>query len=416
MNKLQLSHGMGLIIGLLLFSLFLFLPILTPLLVAFGMSLPEIGMIMATMGITVMLLELPTGGLADQIGRRKVFTFSMWFSVLSYLCLLLFPSFVGGVIGMFLWGASIALNSGTLNAWFVEQFNKAEGEMTLQKGFARVGFRSSLFGALGALSGSVVMFVGEKFGYSELTLYNFLMILALLIVLVVIVITQLWVKEGRTFDTLSVKVFAQLPNQIASGVKAIKHPVLWRILLALFLTIPIVSGIEKFWPIRFEALSGDNPLGWVYGLTYAAILSLGSLAAVLTNWLADKFNQQLGKVLFVSVLFRMIAASLLALSGHLYLFIVLLMCFEMSSQLGGSAYNQLLHQSADDNIRSTIDSVSSLTTRFGGVVGSLLCGFASQYIGLTNVWLVCVAISAGALLIYASRALNQPKRAEAVVA
>ncbi|RTZ18783.1 MFS transporter [Vibrio penaeicida] len=416
MNKSQLSHFMGLFTGLFLFSLFLFIPILTPLLMAFGMSLPEIGIIMATMGMTVILLELPTGGLADQIGRRKVFTFSMWFCVLAYLCLLMFQGFIGGVIGMFLWGTSIALNSGTLNAWFVEQFNKAEGTMTLQKGFARVSFHSSLLGALGALSGSAVMFVGEKLGYSAITLYNFLIMLAMIIIFAVIVITQIWIKEDRNFDSLSVKVFAQLPNQITSGVKAVKHPVLWRILLALFLTVPVASGIEKFWPIQFEALSGNNPLEWAYGLTYTAILCLGSLAAMMTNWLSEKLSHQLGKVLFVSVLLRMIAASAFALSGNLYLFIAFLMCYELFHQLGGSAYSELLHQSADNEIRSTIDSVSSLTMRFGGVVGSLLCGFASEHIGLTNVWLVCVVISAGALLIYKSRVLNQPKIEEPVTA
>lgn len=90
------------------------------------------------------------------------------------------------------------------------------------------------------------MFVGEKLGYSAITLYNFLIMLAMIIIFAVIVITQIWIKEDRNFDSLSVKVFAQLPNQITSGVKAVKHPVLWRILLALFLTVPVASGIEKF--------------------------------------------------------------------------------------------------------------------------------------------------------------------------
>ncbi len=400
---------MGLFNGLFLFSLFLFIPILTPLLMTFGMNMPEIGMIMATMGITVMVFELPTGGLADQIGRKKVFIFSMWFCALSYSCLLLFPGFVGGVVGMFLWGTSIALNSGTIMAWFVEKFNETEGQMTLQKAFARIGFRSSLLGALGALFGSAVMFFGNELGYSDLWLYNFLMFMSLITIMMVIVITQIWIKEDRVFDSISVRVFAQLPKQISVGIKAAKHPVIWRILLALLLTVPVISGIEKFWPIRFEVLSGENPLEWVYGLTYTVILCLGSLSAALTTWLSEQLNQQMGKVLFFSVSLRIIAAVCFALSGQLHLFIVLLMCFELFNQLGSSAYSQLLHQSAGDEIRSTIDSVSSLTMRFGGVVGSLLCGFASNHIGLTNVWILCAVISVGALFIYKSRALNQPE-------
>jgi hypothetical protein len=49
----------GLIIGLT-----------TLLMVERGMSLSEIGLIFATQGFVVLALELPTGGLADALGRR----------------------------------------------------------------------------------------------------------------------------------------------------------------------------------------------------------------------------------------------------------------------------------------------------------------------------------------------------------
>jgi hypothetical protein len=43
----------------------------TLLMVEREMSLSEIGLIFATQGFVVLALELPTGGLADALGRRR---------------------------------------------------------------------------------------------------------------------------------------------------------------------------------------------------------------------------------------------------------------------------------------------------------------------------------------------------------
>ncbi|CCO45212.1 putative Permease of the major facilitator superfamily [Vibrio nigripulchritudo SOn1] len=407
MNRLQLSHRYGLFMGLFFVSQFVVLPVMTPIFMSFGMTIPQIGMIMATMGITVMLLELPTGGLADQIGRKKVFLGSIAFSASSYLTLLLLPTFAGGVIAMFLWGASIAISSGTLTAWFVETFNQSEGDMTLQTGFSRVGVRTSFFAAVGALLCAGIMFVGNQWGYDDRTLYDFALSVGLICLVLVFAIGWVWVKEQREFQPFTRDVFTTIPKQVRTGVIAAKHPVLWRLLFAMFLTIPIASAIEKFWPVRFEDLAGEQPLEWVYGFTYAVTMFLGSAAAAFTNWMTEKLNQQMGKVLVVSVMFRLIAATVFALSGDLILFVLLFICYDFTNHLGKSAYNHLLHHATDDNVRSTIDSLNSLVMRVGGVTGSLLCGFGAAYVGLINIWLLCVVIGVGALFLFKSPLLNE---------
>ncbi|MBD1558829.1 MFS transporter [Vibrio sp. S9_S30] len=407
MNRIQLSHRYGLFMGLFFVSQFLVIPIMTPLLMGFGMNIPQIGMIMATMGITVMLLELPTGGLADQVGRKKVFLIAMLFSMLSYLVLLFFPSFIGGVVSMFLWGASIAISSGTLTAWFVETFNESEGDMTLQSGFARVSARSSFFAATGALIGAGIMFGGVELGFDTRQLYDVSLWIGLVCLGLVFLIAWAWIKEQREFQPFSFALLASVPTQMKNGLNAAKHPVLWRILFAMFLTIPIGSAIEKFWPVRFEELSAGQPLEWVYGLTYAVTLYLGSVAAVMTNWLCDKLGQQMGKVLMISVTIRLLAATLFALSGNVVMFVILFICYDFTNHLGKSAYSQLLHQSTDDSVRSTVDSLNSLVMRIGGVIGSLMCGFGAAYIGLVNIWLMCIVLAIGALFFYRSPKLNE---------
>ncbi|HSK98094.1 MAG TPA: MFS transporter, partial [Euzebyales bacterium] len=50
----------------------LLIPVMVLLMLDRGFSLAQIGLIGAAQGVAVMLLELPTGGLADALGRRPV--------------------------------------------------------------------------------------------------------------------------------------------------------------------------------------------------------------------------------------------------------------------------------------------------------------------------------------------------------
>ncbi|MDE8603464.1 MFS transporter [Marinomonas sp. RSW2] len=407
MNRLQLSNYYGLYLGIFFLGQFLVLPILTPFMIAFGASIKEIAIIMATMGLTVMVLELPTGGLADKIGRKKVFLFSLLLNILSLVILFIWPNFYCAVIAMFFWGAGIALCSGTITAWFVETFNKADGDISLQEGLARVGLRTNGLGAIGALLCAGFMYFGGIANIDELTLYRFLLLGGLSCYVIVYLLMLVWVTETRTFQRISLRSLIDLPQQIEAGAKAVRHPILWRLMLTALLTIPLASAIEKYWPVQFELLSGEDPVGWAYGLIYAATLFLGSIAARVTTLVCKGLDQQLGKVLFVGLIFQLSMATVLALSNNLFVFALFFICYDFSAELGASAKGQLQHQSTQDNVRSTVDSISSLNSRIGGLIGTLLCGFGAAYVGLTTTWLVCVLLASLASVVYLSKAFNK---------
>lgn len=406
MNRSQLSHYYGLLLGVFFIGQFMVLPILTPLFIEIGASIKEIGVIMAVMGFTVIALEMPTGGLADEIGRKKLFLYSLILSILSLLVLFFYPSIYGSIVSMFFWGAAISVSSGTITAWFVETFKQSEGKMTLQEGFAKVGFRTNLMGASGALICSLVVYVGILQKIDNLILYRGLLLAAVVCYMLIFVIALVWVKETRHFDKVTKSAFTGLPKRIKLGVIAISHPVLWRIMVAGLLTIPLASAIEKFWQVEFNALSIDNTGAWIYGVVFAVTLFLGSLAASLTTWLCHQLNQQMGKVLFISLICQLISVVALTLSDTLNLFVISFIAFDFSLELGASARNHLISHATHDSVRSTVDSITSFTSRVGGIFGTLLCAMGASYLGLTNTWLVGAAIAALAGIIYMSRTLN----------
>lgn len=81
-----------------------------------GMSLWQIGIIEGIFHITSFIFEIPSGALADLIGRKRVIIAGRIFSLISYLILLFSNSFLLLAIGFIFSALSYNLNSGSEEA------------------------------------------------------------------------------------------------------------------------------------------------------------------------------------------------------------------------------------------------------------------------------------------------------------
>ena len=93
-------------------------PVFTLLMQERGLSLFQVGLSFALYSGAVLALELPTGGLADAAGRRKVYVISLVFSSSGLIILLFASSFITVACAVLFLGAGRALSSGTVDAWF----------------------------------------------------------------------------------------------------------------------------------------------------------------------------------------------------------------------------------------------------------------------------------------------------------
>ena len=59
----------------------LLIPVLVLLMLERGLTFAELGIVMAAQGLLVLMLELPTGGLADLLGRRPVLLAATGFQI-----------------------------------------------------------------------------------------------------------------------------------------------------------------------------------------------------------------------------------------------------------------------------------------------------------------------------------------------
>src|ERR671911_1589888 len=102
-----------------------------------GLSLAEIGMVAATQGVVVVVLELPTGGLADALGRRPVLLAASAFDVVAVALLISAHSPAGFLAAAVVQGMFRALESGPLEAWYVDSSLAVDVGADIEGGLAR---------------------------------------------------------------------------------------------------------------------------------------------------------------------------------------------------------------------------------------------------------------------------------------
>jgi len=125
-----------------------------------GLGLPTVGLMFAAYGVTTAVLELPTGGLADAVGRQPV----LLIATVAEAGLLLALAFgttawqflAGGMLG----GVGRALFSGPLESWYVDAVWAVDPEASLRPGLSAAGFVEGLALAAGALLSALLPTIG----------------------------------------------------------------------------------------------------------------------------------------------------------------------------------------------------------------------------------------------------------------
>ena len=122
-----------------------------------GMSLTEVGLIAATQGFVVLALELPTGGLADALGRRPVLLLGGLIGIASGVLFVSAQTVPAFVLAAALQGVYRALDSGPMEAWYVDAAHAEDATIPVDQALSRAGTVIGLAIALGALtSGGLV--------------------------------------------------------------------------------------------------------------------------------------------------------------------------------------------------------------------------------------------------------------------
>ncbi|SEI72209.1 Major Facilitator Superfamily protein [Streptococcus sp. 45] len=135
--------------------------ILTVILLAKGLTLSQILLIQSAYSIAIVLFEFPSGLLADNYSRKNLYSLSKVFLIVMFLIVLFSSNFYLIFLAWFCYGIAAALDSGTLDAYIINQLKLAHRESDLQR-FLALSNRLEIIGLLigSSLGGILYQFIG----------------------------------------------------------------------------------------------------------------------------------------------------------------------------------------------------------------------------------------------------------------
>lgn len=369
----------------------LIIPIVVLLLLDRGLGLGEIGLVIAAQGATMIALELPTGGLADAVGRREVLLLAAAFDVAALSVLVLTETAAAAVAAFALMGVHRALESGPLDAWYVDAAQAADGDADIEGGLAAGGVVLGIAIAVGAVASSAVVALHPLPRVDPLVLP---VAVALLLRLVEVVAVARLVREPARHAGLPVgAVLRTVPGVVGSAVRLVRARGALRTLV----------GIEVLWgagmwafevltPARLAQVTGSaEEAAALMGPSQAGAWALSAAGAAVVPAL----SRRLGAAPSGTVLLGVQAAAVIGiavLGGP----VGVVAAFGAVMLVHGAAnpvHQGLLHRSVDGpEQRATVVSANSMAGALGGALGGVALGAAADATTLTTAGLAGAAL------------------------
>jgi MFS family permease len=185
-------------------------PLLVLLQLSRGLTLEQVGITTACYALTTALLELPTGGLADAIGRRTVLVASSILGIVVFAGMLVAVGLGPWIAIKIVAGAARALDSGPLEAWFVDEVRRGDHRADIRHGLSQAHAVEGGGLALSAAAGGLLPVAFDGF--------NSAVVAALAAQGLYLVGVLSMVSEHRTLDRRALAAaFRQVPAVLRSG-------------------------------------------------------------------------------------------------------------------------------------------------------------------------------------------------------
>jgi DHA1 family quinolone resistance protein-like MFS transporter len=389
----SIERRYALILFLFWFSTALPMALFILLAQARGMSLAQLGLLTAIYSATIFLLEVPTGGLADAWGRRRVALLGEAVTLAGWGIFLVSFSFPSFLVAFLLNGVGRALASGTLEAWFVDSLQAIRPDVDLHPRLSRTGAVAFVALGLGAVCGGAIA-RGFSFlpadGTAILTPLASPGLVAIVLRLGLMAAIALLVREPEDrFHAASWRRgIAEVPKLLKEAVRlTASSRILVRLLAVAGASGLVLSSLELLWQPQFGRLLGEGEARSVF---LGAILAGSFLMGVVGNLVAPRLSKRLGgRPGRICAIFHGLRGALLvglAVQGHAAPAAVLFWLVYLGQGAVNSTHALLLNEEIPSHRRSSMLSIESLTHYVGGFIGSAGLGFVAQRTSIGIAW------------------------------
>lgn len=366
----SISAALGNIKKIYLFSFFwmflVIIPIIVPYFISLGLSMEQIFKLQAIFGITVAVLEVPSGYLSDLWGRKNTLIIGALVTAIGFTWLCFIKSYTSLILYEMLIALGLSLVSGTDLSILYDSLHltgsdrkasaKAMGSIHFSQ-LSAESVASVLGGALATLSFAWPLAVHAIISWIPLF----------------VALTLYEPKEAKKEE-----------HDHWKNIKTILFEVFKRdsLLRLIFINL-VVWGLSTFIAVWiFQRYWQEAKVD----LTYFGLLWAGYnlLAGFVGKW-AHFFEEKIGvtAVLLLLAIFPVIGYLGMGYKVGL-LGIVFGLCFQFSRGLNQVILRDALNSRIDNKFRATINSLSSLFFRLGFALVGPAIGYAIDHSGLTQ--------------------------------
>ncbi len=327
-----------------------------------GLTISEALLAFSITGFVVFALELPTSGFADAFGRRPVYLTSAVINIVAAVVLIVADSFWTFAAAAALMGIFRALDSGPLEAWYVDTVHVTEPGADVDRAMAAYGTVLGGSIAVGAIiSGGLIAW--DPLPADSALLLPLLVMAGLSVVHLIAVLVLM--REPRThLDATGARragdSVREAPAVVRDGLRLLRHNRVLRclVLVEIFWSTGMVV-FETFQPIRLAELVGGREeaaalMGPVAAVAWG-VFALGSaLAGLSSARIGVARTAILSRVLngLGAVVMGLVAGPAALIAAYLFTYAL--------HGTAGPMHASLLHREAEARNRATVLSMSSM--------------------------------------------------------
>jgi MFS family permease len=377
----------------------LMIPVLVLLLLDRGLTLAQLGLAFAAQGFVVLILELPTGGFADTLGRRRVLLIASVFEVGAIAMLIAADSVAVLALAFAFLGVYRALESGPLEAWYVDTAQALDPETNIERGLSLGGIVLGVALGAGSLLSSAIVALDPLPNVDALV--TPLIVTLVLIGVEFVAISILMTESPPPLNASGLRqALAEVPAIIVGSIRTVRASTVLAALVAVeFLWGFGIIAFETFTPARLAAVMGNaDQAATVFGPASAGAWLAAAGGAALVPVLTRRWRPGYA------------AAGLRIAQGVTVLGIAfavgpvgVVVAYVLTVGINGASnpiHQGMLHRAiVEPRSRATMVSVNSLTAQAGAMLGGIGLGILADTTSLTTAIVVgAITLSAAAPL------------------
>lgn len=330
-----------------------------------GLTLFQITSIESIVIATVFVMEMPTGILADRIGRKWSITVAVFLMMSAEFLFLFARSYPVYILVAILTGTGFAFASGAIEAMIYDSLPQDNRDNLMKKAMGQINSIARIAFFISPIVGAFIIGNATPERYLWAIAFTVLaLFLGLLVCFTLEEPDSEWDQENRS----SLDIFKEGAAELRG------HPMLRRLVLLTIFSTPFTSMLIVTLAAPYLKLNGVSP--FVVGVT----LSVGSLPGAGTQRYAYKFEEWFGQeraILFLLLLPAVMYWILALVSGSILPVIVIMLMYgtnDMKSPLFSAYQNAMI---ASKNRATVLSIINMFVNLFVAIVAPIYAAIGS---------------------------------------